>query len=277
MLDKNPLMIDLDIDQWSKLHNEFLLGVREKKRITLIHEKGKVLNISHSHNESINRPISIVVDPQRDAKELFEANKESTELVIILDRCSVETYYDEVQSAWTAEEDLDHYMYRMYSKLDCYYPGIVTYPGPASRQLGLQWLLPGKPGFLEVESLINNFVEKSTVVTMAVFEDSTKLWTSLILGFNEKKKISLITSVKQGLIEKNWRNEYSKINSWVNDSYWKIGLAIYMSKETYQEISESKDCGYKFKQLCSDGTIIVDPSNNNLDTLIAKYELHELS
>ncbi|HBT51270.1 MAG TPA: hypothetical protein DEA49_04070, partial [Petrotoga sp.] len=97
MLDKNPLMIDLDIDQWSKLHNEFLLGVREKKRITLIHEKGKVLNITHSHNESINRPISIVVDPQRDAKELFEANKESTELVIILDRSSVETYYDEVQ------------------------------------------------------------------------------------------------------------------------------------------------------------------------------------
>ncbi|TYB85428.1 MAG: hypothetical protein FXF54_11770 [Kosmotoga sp.] len=277
MLDKNPLMIDLDIDQWSNLHNEFLVGVREKKRIVVIHEKGKVQNMSHSHDEPINDPISTVVDPQRDAKELFYANKGTTELVMILDRCSVESYYDEIQSSWTAEEDLDHYMYRMYSKLDFYYPGIVTYPGPASRQLGLQWLLPGKPSFLEVEAVINDFVEKSTVVTLAIFDGPKELWASLVLGFNEKKKISLITSVKQGLIEKNWRSEYSKINSWVGDNYWKTGLAIYMNKETYQKFSESKDPRYTFKQLCSEGSVVIDPSNSSLDTLIAKYELHELS
>ncbi len=277
MLDKNPLMIDLDIAQWSNLHNEFLIGVREKKRIVVIHEKGKVQNISHSHDAPINNPINTVVNPQRAAKELYDSNKDTTELVMILDRCSVETYYDEIQSVWTSEEDLDHYMYRMYSRLDCYYPGIVTYPGPASRQLGLQWILPGKPNFLEVEAMINNFVEKSSVVTLAVFDSPTKLWASLVLGFNEKKKISLITSVKQGLIKKNWKEEYSKINSWVDNNYWKTGLAIFMNKETYSKISESKDPGYTFKQLCSDVSIIVDPSNNNIDTFIAKYALHELS
>ncbi len=53
MLSKNPLMIDLNINQWRNLHSLFLEPIRSKERITVIHEKGKILNISHSLEKTV--------------------------------------------------------------------------------------------------------------------------------------------------------------------------------------------------------------------------------
>ncbi|MFA6976581.1 MAG: hypothetical protein WC194_07660, partial [Mesotoga sp.] len=126
MLDKNPLMIDIDVKQWANLHHVVLKGLREKRRIVVIHENGKVQNISHSHEVEVVNPIRKVTDPEMDAKKLFETNEKNVDLVMVLERSHVENYYNEVQSSWKVDEDLDEYMYRMYSLLDCYYPGIVA-------------------------------------------------------------------------------------------------------------------------------------------------------
>ncbi len=277
MLDKNPLMIDIDVKQWANLHHVVLKGLREKRRIVVIHENGKVQNISHSHEAEVVNPIRKVTDPEMDAKKLFETNEKNVDLVMVLERSHVENYYNEVQSSWKVDEDLDEYMYRMYSLLDCYYPGIVAYPGPASRQFGLQWLLPGKVGYLQFKSVLESFADRGTAVVIAVFENKTELWTSLVLGVDEKGKISLITSVKQGIVKKDWREEYQDINRWVDENYWKSGLAIYMDKKDFLEISSSKAPSYLFKGLCDKGSIIIDPSTESLKAFVAKYRLHELS
>ena len=275
MLDANPLMIDIDVEQWANLHAAFLRPVRQKRRIIVIHEGGKVLKMSHSHGAEVSQPICRITDPERDVEQIYKANKDNVDLVLLLDRASVERYYYEVQESWDPDEDLDEYVARMYALLDKYSPGIQTFPGPASRQLGLQWTLP--IGYSTAKQLIERFVPESAVAVLAIFSEPSKLWASLVLGFDELKKIVLISTVEQGIVEQDWKHEYTQILASVEQKFWHCGLGIFASKASVDKVLCSAVPGYTFLKLCVQGEIIVEPCTKSLAQSIKRFELHPLS
>ncbi len=275
MLDANPLMIDIDIDHWRNLHKSLLRPIRGRRRIVVIHDNGKVQNISHSDGKEVHKTIATVVEPGRDARVLYEANKADVDLVMLLERRTVERYYHEVFEGWHPEEDLDAFIHRMYSSLDTHMPGIVTFPGPPSRQLGLQWSLPWD--YQKVVNAVERFVPAACTVIIAVFDDVTNLWTSLVLGFDDRKKITLISSLDKTLVKKDWKQEHTSLTKWVDGRFWKCELGIFVSKGVAKRILLSADPAIDLLSCAVSNDVLIDPCPNALSTLISKFSLHDLS
>lgn len=274
MLSKNPLMIDLNINQWRNLHSLFLEPIRSKERITVIHEKGKILNISHSLEKTVEIDnLQKIIDPVYDTKIIYEKNKQRTDLVIMIDRLALEKYYNEAFSYWTTEMDLDEYVINMYKLLDKYYPDIIIYPGPSSKQSGLQ----SKGLYDMIFKVIQFVVSSGSTVVFCVFEDNSKIFTSLILGVDANKKISLVTSVNQEIISNDWRKEYSNVLSWIDESFWECDLGIFMNKSTLDRIMKNQSMEESTFNAILNREIIVDPFPKSLQSIIKKYKLHDLT
>jgi len=274
MLSKNPLMIDLNINQWRNLHSLFLEPIRSKERITVIHEKGKILNISHSLGKAVETDyLQKIIDPEYDTKIIYEKNKQNTDLVIMIDRLALEKYYNEAFSYWTTEMDLDEYVINMYKLLDKYYPDIIIYPGPSSKQAGLQ-----SKGLHDMIFKVVQFVVSSgSTIVFCIFEDNSKIFTSLILGIDDHKKISLVTSVNQEIISNDWRKEYSNVLSWIDESFWECDLGIFMNKSTLDRIMKNQSMEESTFNAILNREIIVDPFPKSLQSIIKKYKLHDLT
>ena len=233
MLHDHPLMIDIDVDQWRNLHEMFLESAKEKTRIIIIREGEEILKFVHSQGEEIIKSLKKVTDPRKDARKVYEENKEKADFVLLVDRKGVERYFGEVQDLWNADEDLDEYVYRMYSKLDEYEDEIVTYPGPAGKTLGLQWKLG--LDYPQVRGFIEKVIPNNSVVVMCIFEDSN-LWASLILGFDERGKIKLITTVEKSKITADWKKDYKQIIKWAEEKFWKCSLGLFFDKGSMEMI-----------------------------------------
>lgn len=274
MLSKNPLMIDLNINQWRNLHSLFLEPIRSKERITVIHEKGKILNISHSLGKAVETDyLQKIIDPEYDTKIIYEKNKQNTDLVIMIDRLALEKYYNEAFSYWTTEMDLDEYVINMYKLLDKYYPDIIIYPGPSSKKAGLQ-----SKGLHDMIFKIVQFVVSSgSTIVFCIFEDNSKIFTSLILGIDDHKKISLVTSVNQEIISNDWRKEYSNVLSWIDESFWECDLGIFMNKSTLDRIMKNQSMEEITFNAILNREIIVDPFPKPLQSIVKKYKLHDLT
>jgi hypothetical protein len=274
MLSENPLIIDINIDQWRNLHSLFLQPVRSKKRITVIHENGKILNMNHSAGIILNKSvIKNIVSPLRDAQNLYELYKEDTDLVIIIERNYVERYYEEVLNYWNTCRDFDEYVLNMYSLTDKYFPYILTWPKPASKQVGLQ----GYILYNWLYKITNQFIPKGSTMVFCVLENSKKIWTSLILGIDDNKKISLITTINNSISSENLREDSKKIILSTSQKFWECSLGIFLEKEKIEEIL----CSYEPKNDFLNGIlkdeIIVDPCPNALKSLIFKSKLHDLT
>jgi hypothetical protein len=274
MLHENPLMLDIDVDQWRNLHETFLTSARRKKRIIIIHDGGVVLKFIHSHGEDIVKTINKITDPKRDAKKVYEDNKGKADFVLVLERKAVEHYFAEIQDSWRADEDLDEYIYRMYSKLDECKDGIVTYPEQARKTLGLRWRLAiSYPQFKEV---IQRYLSPNSVVVIGVFEKNI-VWESLVLGFDEKMKLKLITTIDKSLVTRDWKEECKQVVKWVEKKLWKCSLGLFIDRENMETILKSEDRLRTLKDLIEEGKVIVTPTSETLHQQLAWLKLHPIS
>lgn len=211
MLATDPRMQDIDTDQWRNLQTLTTVSAKARPRIIVIHDHGQVQKFRHSEGGPINGPTESTVDDAAAlAERVYAANRETTDFVAVFDRDAVDAYYARLQDSWSADEDLDRYVHRSLTLLDEFADGIVTHPGPASIQLGLQYRLGGS--YEQVESAIAAFIEAGDVVVFGVVEDD-QLWTSLVLGFDDDKKISTITTVDPAEVG----GELSRIAEQVDD------------------------------------------------------------
>jgi hypothetical protein len=115
-----------------------------------------------------------------------------------MERDAADNYFAAFQQAWTADEDLDAFVRRTYRSLDDYEESIVTYPGRARDTLGLQWRLGAT--YEQIEAAVRTMVEPSSTVVLAV-HDARKLWTSLILKFDDQLKIVSIGTADPSVVD----------------------------------------------------------------------------
>ena len=257
MLHDHPLMIDIDVDQWRNLHEMFLESAKEKKRIIIIREDGKILKFVHSHGEEVVKSINEITNPQEDARKVYKDNKEKADFVLLVDRKGVERFFAEVQDSWNADEDLDEYVYKMYSKLDEYKDEIVTYPGPARKTLGLRWKLA--ISYPQAKEFVEKYIPNNSVVVIGIFKDNNLIWGSLVLGFDEKGKIKLITTVEESKITKDWKKEYKHIIKWVEEKFWKCSLGLFVEKGGMEIILKSGGKLETIRGLTKEGKLIIYP------------------
>ena len=89
MLHENPLMADIDVDHWRNLQSLLLESAKEKRRIIVIHENGKILKFAHSAKAAVVRPISVITDAHKDAEAIYDANVATTDLVVVIERAGL--------------------------------------------------------------------------------------------------------------------------------------------------------------------------------------------
>lgn len=197
MLHGDVLMADLDVDQWRNAQDLVLRSAKEARRVIVLLEAGKVVKCRHTSGRAVLEAPQQIDDLDAAAQALYEANREDTDFVLVMERDAADDYFAAFQQAWTADEDLDTFVRRTYRSLDDYADSIVTYPGRARDNLGLQWRLGAS--YEQVEAAVQTMVEPSSTVVLAV-HDGKKLWTSLILRFDEELKIVSIGTADPSLV-----------------------------------------------------------------------------
>ncbi len=192
MLHENVLMKDIDVNHWRNLQALVLDSAKSRRRIVVIHDNGVVEKLAHSSGLPVKGGVERVEDPHSLAARLYQANAADVDFVVVFERRAVDEYFGRVQSTWTPDEDLDVFVHRTYALLDEYQEGIVTHPRPARETLGLQWRLG--TGYAEVQATVERLVAPGTTVVFGVF-DGGLLWTTLILGFDDERRIDVVTTV----------------------------------------------------------------------------------
>ncbi|HIW29884.1 MAG TPA: hypothetical protein H9987_07700 [Candidatus Luteococcus avicola] len=199
MLHGDVLMADLDVDQWRNAQQLLLRSAKQARRIICLLEKGAVVKCRHTQGVVVQDAPSSVDDLQQAADALFAANRETTDFVLVAERDAMDEYFAEYQNAWTADEDLDVYVSRSWSLLrDRYASRIVTAPEPADQTLGLQWKLGASHD--QVIAAAEALVTPASTVVLAVHE-AEALWTSLILRFDENRKVISIGTADPSLMD----------------------------------------------------------------------------
>ncbi len=198
MLHGDVLMADIDVDQWRNAQDLLLRSAKEAKRLIVILEEGEVVKCRHTTGRPVLDPPERVDDLQAAARELYEANSSDTDFVLVLERDAADDYFAAFQDSWKADEDLDVFVQRTYALLDDYADKIVTHPGTARETLGLQWKIGASHE--QVVAAVQKMVPPSSTVVLAVHHEE-RLWTSLILRFDENLKVVSITTADPSLVD----------------------------------------------------------------------------
>jgi hypothetical protein len=263
MLHKNVQMVDIDVDHWRNLQELFIESSKEKRRIIVIHENGEIHKFIHSDRIAIEQPIDRVTSPQEDAEKVYQANNEKADFVMILERRAVERYMAEVQNAWLPTQDIDEYVYAMYSKLSDFENGIVTYPGAAKENLGLQWRIGAT--YEEFHNVVKAIVRPKTTAILGLFEEG-KLWASLVLGFDEEMKIELITSVpvKTGADVGSLRDAAGSFVELVQTTHPECSVGLFAQLASFRSWIRSEDKKAELTKLVEQGDFLFNPNLQQL-------------
>lgn len=258
MLHKNVQMVDIDVDHWRNLQELFIESSKEKRRIIVIHEDGEIQKFIHSDRIAIEQPIGRVTSPQEDAEKVYQANGDKVDFVMILERKAVERYMAEVQNAWSPTQDIDEYVYAMYSKLSGFENGIVTYPGEANENLGLQWRIGAT--YEEFRDLVSVIVRPKTTAILGLFEEG-KLWATLVLGFDEDKKIDLITSVpiKEGTDVGSLREAAESFIDLVQNAHPECSVGLFAQLASFRRWIQSENKKAELSMLIEQGDFLFNP------------------
>jgi len=268
MLHADPRMIDIDVDHWRNLQQLMLDSAKEKRRIIVIHENGEILKFVHSERADIARSmVNRVTRPQEDARRIFEGNPGKADFVVVLERRAVEGFFGRVQDTWKSAEDLDEYVHRMFATLDDFPDGIVTYPGPARSRLGLQWRLGAS--YEEVKSAVETFVAPRSTAIFGVFSGN-ELWASLILGFDENRRIVLITTAQSTAVTASgdWRAKARELVSWAKGRFSPCSLGLFASLEDARAFLAAADKSSALKRIAAGDRLLVEPAPNALTRLM---------
>lgn len=191
-------MADIDVDQWRNAQSLLLSSAKAARRLVVIHERGTVVKFRHTDGAPCEGRVDVVDDPHRLARELYKANRDKVDFVVVMERQAVDSYFAQVQNSWNIDEDLDEYVQRTYAAFDDYPEGIVTYPGPARQVMGLQWNTG--VSLAELNASVAALVPPETTVVLGV-HDGEQLWASLVLDFDTQHKVTSITTADPSVVE----------------------------------------------------------------------------
>jgi hypothetical protein len=269
-------MVDININHWGYLQSKLVRSGREKERIIIIHEKGKILKFIHSHGKSIRRIIDKITDPFKDAENVYEANKDLIEYVIIVDRDAVNEYFAEVQESWNPNESIVEYTIRMRRLLNKYYEKgvIVTYPSKPTDYLG--WVPTIKINYDAIVEFVNTYILPNSLVALFIFANQ-KLKASLILGFNKNLRIDLITSTDilrpLKIEEHDWKQGYKDLITIIESKIGKkCSIGIFIEEEILDNIIQKG--GIEFQRVIDalkQDKLLLYPITDKLRTILSNF------
>jgi hypothetical protein len=267
MLHENPLMADIDVNHWRNMQELLLESAKAKRRIILIHENGELLKFVHSQREEIVKNVERVDNAAAVAEKVYRANLDKADFVVVLERRAVERFFANVQDTWNANEDLDVYVHRMFDILDEYEDGIVTYPGKARTNLGLQWRLGAS--YEDVSAAIGKFIPANSTVVLGVFTGDT-LWSSLVLGFDGDKRIKNITTADPTELTStgDWKVKAKELVNWANQKFTVCSIGLFMDQVSAKTFLHSQDKLAALRGIAERGKLIADPLSKPLAALL---------
>jgi hypothetical protein len=110
----------------------------------------------------------------------------------------------------------------------------------------------------QAKEFVEKYIPSNSVVVIGIFEDSNLIWGSLVLGFDEKGRIKLITTVEKSTITEDWKKEYKHVIRWVEEKFWKCSLGLFVDKRSMEMILKSGKLE-TIKGLSREGKAIVYP------------------
>lgn len=268
MLHPYVWMADIDVNHWRNLQALLLESAKGKRRIILIHENGELLKFVHSQRADIVRNVDRVDQPRQVAEEVYRANADKADFVMVFERQAVDRFFGQAQDTWRADEDLDEYVHRMLAMMDEYPDGIVTYPGPARTMLGLQWRVGAS--YEDVKAAVGRFVPPNSTVVFGILEGDA-LWATLVLGFDADKSVNVITTADPSqLTASSGQEAISKdVVAWVNRKYLPCSLGLFMDLDGARALLSSQDKLATIRDLIGKGRLLADPLPESLTQLFA--------
>ena len=260
MLNKSPLMVDIDLKHWQHLQTLFLDSAKAKRRIVIIHENGEILKFVHSQRLDIVKNVKKVDDPRRVAEKVFNANRDNADFVLVFERKAFDRYTADFQDSWSPQDDIDVFVRRQFDMTGKYGDGIVTYPRPAQETLGLQWRLGSS--YQEVAAAVKKYVPPNTSVVLGVFEGGS-LWATLVLHFNAEHSMDVVTTVDMTEFQEargDMQSTIKLIVSWVERHYAPCSLGLFTDMESARRIIASKDNKGIFSEIVASGKLIMNPA-----------------
>ncbi len=226
-------MADIDVDQWRNAQALLLRSAKACRRIVVIHEAGRVLKLRHTDGLPLRRAVTLVDDPHRLAKDLYEAHADVTDFAVVLERDAVDTYFAQVQDGWDIDDDLDEFVRKTYAALDSYPDGIVTYPGPARTTLGLQW----RVDFDDVRAAVDAAVAPRSTVVLGV-ESGGELWASLLLDFDDDHRVTSITTADPSLVETRGTPAglVAALTAWAERADKTVSVGLVLSRDAAEDL-----------------------------------------
>lgn len=267
MLHENPLMTDIDVNHWRNMQSLLLESAKSKRRIIVIHENGEILKFVHTHRAEIIRSVDRVTDAQAAAKKIYEDNPGKCDFVMILERRVLERYFGEVQNSWSANEDLDVYVHRMFAKLDEYPQAVVTYPNKASSNLGLQWRVGSSHE--AIAEAAQKYMKPNTSLVLGVF-DKDELWATLVLGFDGDLRVDNVTTVDPTELEslRGFSSVSKSVVEWVNKTYTTVSVGLFMDVETAKGLFATNDKKKVLVKALSAGKLLASPLSPEVALLL---------
>ncbi len=268
MLHENVWMADIDVNHWRNLQSLLLESAKGKRRIILIHENGELLKFVHSHRAAIVRNVDHVDHPHDVAEKVYHANADKADFVAVFERRAFDQYFGQFQDTWTPDEDLDAYVHRTYALMDEYPDGIVTYPGPARKTLGLQWRVGA--GYEDVKAAVERFVPPDSTVVFGIFADNA-LWATLVLEFDADWRARVVTTADPSQLGADTERDAIARNvvGWVNRTYASCSLGLFMDLDSARTLLSSQDKSTTIHDLVANGKLWADPLPASLAKLFS--------
>ena len=258
MLHKDVLMQDIDVAQWRNIQELILDSAKERPRIIVLHDAGKVRKVAHSAGAPVTGTVDRADDPVALAKELYEGNADSVDFVAVFERAAFDDYFARVQDSWDIDEDLDGFVQRTYALLDQFPEGMVTYPGSARSTLGLQWRLGCSRD--DIIAATARFIEPSTTIVLGVLDEGS-LWASLVLTFDDTHSVASVTTVdpSEVSIDGEIAPVAAVVVDWVRAKHGTCSLGLFMERPAAEAVLEATDKARALREASAAGQLVLAP------------------
>ncbi|MDO8122696.1 hypothetical protein Q6346_15415 [Isoptericola sp. b490] len=226
-------MADIDVDQWRNAQALLLRSAKAARRLVVIHDHGTVVKFMHTAGAECTGRVGTVDDPHTLARELYEANADLVDFVVVMERSAVDAYFASVQDSWQIDDDLDVFVQRTYALIDDYPDGIVTHPGPAREVLGLQWKVGASLAQVNAAATL---VPPDSTVILGV-HDHESLWASLVLDFDTDHKVTSITTADPSLVDLQGSRDdvLDRLTTWQSGAGKTVSLGLLLDHDAAEE------------------------------------------
>jgi hypothetical protein len=258
MLHKDVLMQDIDVAQWRNAQQLILDSAKERRRIVVLHDAGKVRKVAHSADLAVVGAPDNADDPAGLAKRLYDDNAGSVDFVAVFERRAFDEYFARVQNSWDIDEELDGFVQRTYALLDEFPQGMVTYPRPARETLGLQWRLGASRD--EVIAAAQAFVPAGSTVVLGVFDEGA-LWASLVLTFDDNHSVTSVTTVDPSEVSTagDMRSATARVVDWVQAKFGPCSMGLFLERSAAEQFLAAADKSHALRRAAAAGALVLSP------------------